>query len=305
MSSFFLTAIQATSTTNLNAGDGATMFGANLIVGGLGNFGGAVGTETDILTTTGAANLSGRVGHAIYVTPGSTKQGLNVDTAINFAIGGPGYSTDMGFRSFIQFGKQAAGWPLDPNGYILTTAYQTISQADGSGIRPMQAAGAFDLWSIKFSGSAWRSSGVQINNTAIVVGSTTISQNGTVSQIDTTGKVGSLASVSNGGHNYQVGDQVEDGLGGLLVVDTVSSGVVTALHYIQVPYYVGTAPTAITAKGGSGNGGLGLTLAWTAASALSLQPSGGGLSMNGISAVSCSGTPTASFASTNGIVTHC
>ena len=168
------------------------------------------------------------------------------------------------------------------------------------------------------NGYALKMPGASLSGTgAWTQGSSVVSPTTSGLSVSANGNVGTAVAIANGGgggtgnvqSNFFVGDVVYDQFGGQYTVTGVNSasGAITSLN-IDVPPSTtsstapSTGPYALTYGSGSGAQ---INITWGAANKLALQPSGGTITIGGTAAVSCAGTPTASFASTNGIVTHC
>jgi hypothetical protein len=255
------------------------LFGANFNLWADASFlGGINGIEVDLKSTSNSSQMQHRLGYAVHINTGSPVQGANIDTAFEASMDA-GVSGDLGFLSLFQLGKLNAGWPIDPtNGWLMLTKQQnTVPQLDGSGIRPQAAAGGFDLWSVNFASQHWRSTGVVLQDNAALVGPLSVAAISGGAQINASGTVGAITSVANAGGGYKVGDALYDGLGGIINVDTVSSGAITAAHYLvgKAPYFFGSGPATVTPLGGSGNGAAVFNVSWGSASVLYLQQGGG------------------------------
>jgi len=178
-------------------------------------------------------------------------------------------------------GTPGGQWPIDPTtGWIVNT-YAQINNNPGLAQRmPMAAAGGFDFSRVNFSNSVMRSPGLRLKGIPeIDIGPAALAANATGAQIDVTGSKGALGAVIVIGAAYQVNDQLYDGLGGIINVDTVNgSGNILTAHYLvgKEPFWFGGgAPATVSTTGGSGNGLATFNVTWTALTELYLQPAGG------------------------------
>lgn len=285
----FLTAYRSLTGANYNLGGtaGATsntvgsLFGANFnLIANASYLSGISGIEVDLKSTTAATGLANRVGVTIHINDQSAIAGINTDAAFEVSLDGTGDSaTDKGFRSLFQIGKINGLWPVDSAGWIVNTYPSLTAKFADSSVRPHVAAGGIDFWKVSFTTAAYRSSGVVLQDATAKVGPLSVGAISGGASIDASGTVGSIASVSNAGASYLVGDQLYDGLGGIILVSTVNgSGGVTAAAYVagKEPYYYGSGPATVTPTGGSGNGAAVFNITWTAANAISIQPTAGG-----------------------------
>jgi hypothetical protein len=183
-----------------------------------------------------------------------------------------------GLNTVISLGRRATQWPLASNGWIMTTYPQNVNNnPGGTPCWPQACAGGFDFSMINFSTAAFRSPGVSIENTSVKVGTGYLGQDNAGLAINATGSVGAVSGIASGGANYQVNDQLYDGLGGIILVTAVGGGgAVTAAHYIpnREPYTFSGAGSPVGTTGGSG-AGASFNLTWTIRTQLSIQEAGG------------------------------
>ena len=241
-----------------------------------------VGIQRVAGTTINAYNILGMI-----ATNTSGNHAVDYESYLHmFAASG---STSL--NTGILLGTPGGQWPIDPtNGWIIDT-YQQKNNNPGLTQRMAQASGGavLDFSQVNFSDSVMKSPGVRIKGIAeIDIGPASIAASATGAQIDVVGYKGALGAVIANGATYQVNDQLYDGCGGIISVDTISGpgGVLTA-HYLpgKEPYWYGTgAPATVATTGGSGNGAATFNVTWTALTTLSLQPSGGALRLPGIPA---------------------
>src|SRR5262249_41765736 len=125
-------------------------------------------------------------------------------------------------KSIMCMGGGGAGqWPIDNvNGTIITVIpHQSPRRAI-----PQTAWRGFDLDMVNWTESAFKSVGFRVTGSGHVYsGRTRISDSAAGNPtIDTPLVRGSVASIVSAGANYQVGDQLYDRLGGILIVDSIS-----------------------------------------------------------------------------------
>ena len=202
----------------------------------------------------GWANVEG-IEVGIQRVAGTTVNAYNVigmiatNTSGNHAVDYESYlhmfaaSGSTSLNTGLLLGTPGGQWPIDPtNGWIIDT-YQQKNNNPGLTQRMAQAAaGGFDFSQVNFSDSVMKSPGVRIKGIAeIDIGPASIAAYAGGAQIDVTGYKGTLGAVIANGATYQVNDQLYDGCGGIINVDTISGpgGVLTA-HYLpgKEPYLV-------------------------------------------------------------------
>ena len=248
----------------------AIAIAANCYVGGT-NWGLAEGIENGMNLIAGASVQQAYIESYIW----TAAQHATVTDAAACYVASP--ASTVGMRSLWQIGRSDGQWPVDPTGWLMTTVQQLSPNPGGTSRWPQVCAGGFDFSKVNFSTAALRSSGVSIESASVKVGSGWLYEDPNGLMIDAPGTIGAIASVSAGGAGYQINDQLYDGLGGIIRVSAVSSGVVTAAAYIagKEPYFFGTGPTSVTTTGGSGNGAATFNVTWTARSRITINPSNG------------------------------
>jgi hypothetical protein len=269
------------------AGSFGNAIGMSSIVymgGGAAGWALAEGTENAIVRASGATVGGSYISTLLFQAATSATSGR--DAAIAFgAVGGSG----VGLKQLLLLGRSNDQFPVNRDGWLLQATPQVTNNPGNAQRWPMACAGGWDFWNINFSSAALRSSGVSIESAAIKVGSATLAQGTNGPTIDATGYVGAINGVTGAGASYQVNDQLYDGLGGIILVDSVNAGGnITAAHYIpsKEPYrFGGASPATVSATGGSGNGAAQFSVAWTAKNALSIQPSGGAIGFYGATPV--------------------
>ena len=337
-------AIISANVGGVATGFGTTQFGVGSIFGsnpwGEAQTGGTflrqvVGQEIDFAIQAGASSAN-LVGQQIILTSDHRTHGAVGDYGLVLAAQVSSSPTGL-YVGVSPAGAYGAQWPIDPNGYIIQA--QT---PENRSLFPALAAGGIDLLQPLFNGTgvnggsfAFRTAGPSgLAATAIDgVGGLKI---GTGYLVAVSGGVtldtplfqfAGVASVVSGGMNYTSTDVVDDGFGNLFSV-TASGGVVSSLTLIKRGEGRAASPSgtismnSLVRTGVAIGSGLEITeTAWTqaltlnlgtvAATATNVGNAGGTITLAGTikagssTGLSCTGTPSSSFASVNGIVTHC
>jgi len=299
-------------------------------------FANCVGAEVDGALQTGASASNFTVFQAVLTSDHATHGVVGDDGYTLVAQTGASAGVRIGFL----MGSNSAQFPLDPNGYL----FQAEAGENYSTV-PSVASGGEDFLQATFSGSgingggfAFRTEGASsspataIDNVgAIKLGSVYASATATTFTLDTSlFSFGGLATLVSGGSNFTVDDLVDDGYGNVFFVNTVpivSTSDLTLKYRAEgrtsAPAVSSLNFKSLTRTGAAYGSGLSVTeSAWThagttlnigpsTATVLALGNSGSVTTINGTikagssTGLSCSGTPTSSFASVNGIVTHC
>lgn len=259
--------------------------------------------------------------------------GSSIDAAVIFASNNSATSGSPGGGMMLSVGNVNQGFPVSSIGTILGTNQQISNQSNGRNIHFIAPATKYgvDFTGVDFtlaSGRAFMSPGFSVDG----VGQVRVS-NGFIGPISTglswdiDRQIVTGATVAAGGggggtgtNDYYVGDILSDGNGGHYQVATVSSGGVATVTILNGGVSSSPPSNPVATTGGSGiNATLNLTWAahntisigTTSAAAIALGNSGSTTTITGTikagasTGVSCSGSPTSSFASVNGIVTHC
>lgn len=273
--------------------------------------------------TNGGANASGAQRIGLLLVSYGQQQGQDFDDAVHIgaseASGGINAGTSWG--DGIDFGggaeKPLSGWALQykpaPSGALAPsgTIYQNPSLAgdiDLTGFEPTIAQLRTNGGTNIAPSGALNVQGLSVSDTSGAV------------NIDAGGYYLSGATVSSGGAGNVSTDHVYDPASGSVLSGTVSGGAFTAFSIITPGHVTSIPSNPITLIGGTGQNAS-MTASWTRDTAINLGPSvatainignsGSTTTINGTikagasTGVSCSGAPTASFAVTNGIVTHC
>jgi hypothetical protein len=212
-----------------------------------------------------------------YIWSG-TNRATNFDAMQAYAVV-PGSGTAP--RAIWQLGRDGDAWPVDANGWLLTTVQQINNNPGMARRMPQACAGGLDFSKINFATAAFRSPGVSIEGTLLRIGPGFIGEDSNGLVINATGAVGSISAIAAGGGGYQVNDQLYDGIGGIALVTGVNAttGAVTAANYIagKAPHFFGPgAPDLVATTGGSGTGAdCVLHMLWTPRGVLSIQQAGG------------------------------
>lgn len=328
---------------NMNVSDGGTfqaprgrVFGINNVaavaVGATGAYG-AIGQEIDVntgeqtWTKFGIVSTNGVGGLDRY-------QGAYDDTAFGTSgssIIGNGANPSPGWRYAYSVGRRLGGvWPVSPTGWIFGLVDNQTTNT-GSTYESMTAGYGFDLAYGTFNSYSLRLPGangpITVDGAGVVqIGSGLVNATTSGLNIDGSGSVATAVTLNGGGTNYQQGTVFYFGNGGRGRILTVNgSGVVLTYTIYSYPSYNTTSPPATLSAtvDGAGSGqassasGLVLNVTWaTGRNTIALNASGGATTAGGslsaasykvgaTAGVTCSGTPTSSFASVSGIVTHC
>ena len=212
-------------------------------------------------------------------------QGALYDTAIGFASQNPATAATkpIGWMNIISLGRADGAWPVDATaGTIWGTYLQSKNaQNDNGAVKPAAANKGIDFQNIAFVSSALQMpNGFTVSTLGgATIGTATLRPTTTGMCVDVSGNyVASVAIPANGsGSNYIVGEDVYDGLGGIYNVATVSAGgeinSLTIVNKAYVRAAIPANPVSLITGGSRGTGGK-LTLTWTNATTLQLNPSG-------------------------------
>jgi hypothetical protein len=314
----FLTALTATGSLSYNCG------GTGLTVG---STGGAVATfNTYTRAFSGATYLTSVGGYEldIQALAGSSfgsKFGILVQRLTNDAVSGA-FGNDSG----IVFGSTSGpigGWDFAINlgGGVSNVAYKPTAtlivarEPQNPALGQALAAWGMDLKGVLFSGGFLRSIGYTVDGGGAVtnqrenISNWSLAPSATGLTIDAPSQRASLTSIAAGGGAWAVGDKATTATGGVYQVTAISggTGLGPATTVVQLVPDVSASPPANPVAATATNAtifrtagaGLTLNLAWTAANALSLQPSGGALRLPGIPASASYATDAA--AATGGV----
>lgn len=270
-----------------------TLFGINPIIYANSAFlGGTIGMEIDLTATQNAPNLDSRVGINVVSGGGNYFQGARYDTAFMVSSGETSNSNNLiGFANVLRLG-QSGPWPMATNSILFDVAPQITTNIDGTAVIPPISNTGFNWESIDFQDSAWKTPGVKIQKSLINVGSLNIQTSTNNSIIlDVSRQKATIVSPNNTSGNYQTGDRLNDTLGGIIVLDSVTAGGhIAAAHYLPgcEAYFPGgqIAPSTLVAStGGSGNKNASFNVSWANSSNISINPSGGKILVNNIDLV--------------------
>jgi hypothetical protein len=255
------------------------------------------GSATETMTLgafVSGGSVDAKIGASFVRLSSDSTRGISATAALYFADQS-GAPVSGQWTNGIVFGTaQGPGgqWPIMPTGTIVGTATQTAyGNSSRSGWLTSNYAGyGIDFSGVNFSaasGASLAMPGMSVDGFGVL--NLSNMQIGPVtggSKIDVSGSRGSAAINAGGGggagiatNNYFPGDLIFDAYGGQYIVATVnaSTGAVTALTTIVAPYVHGTTPSnPVSTTGGSG-AGLNLTITWSAATTLQLNPTGGAL----------------------------
>lgn len=295
------------------------------------NSGGSAGdTLNEFDWGVAAGGSSGQKGGLLLaLSNGDAVAGSSFDFGLAFTSANRA-GVSPGMATVISLGSPGEGWPANTtSGTVLGVVTQTANQGSGKNERliPMQAANGINFAPVYFTGNAFASSGFSITGADVLsLGQLTVTPGATGVTFDIPAKRLSTIAIANGGTGsagigcYYAGDEVYDLYGGIFQVATVSACQAASLTILSYGATASPPGSAVTMSGGSG---VGLTVTETyataatmnfgtvSASAINIGNSGsttnllGALQAGGTAGVSCSGTPTSSFATKNGIVTHC
>jgi hypothetical protein len=279
---------------------------------------GCIGRETDVGIFTGASAAE-RVGNQVISIGNLNGNDEDYAYKIGAFAGAPGFLIGFGI-------KGSATFPIASTGAIFQYHPPVPGSLPPTGLsyaNPQLALG-FDLSGIECSTDCWRSTGgTQISGLgALSVQSLKVSTTSAVVTVDVPGAELASATVGSGGVGYQSTDHLYDPVtGSVLTPSGVSGGAITGYTVVTPGHYTSSAPSNPVALFGGTGAGATANLSWTTATTLDFGPtsatvlalgnSGSTTTINGTikagssTGLSCTGTPTSSFASVNGIVTHC
>jgi hypothetical protein len=216
-----------------------------------------------------------KMGQHIVLLSGDSAQGVYDDIGFSFN----GADDPPGWRTGIGFGRGIASMTMDPAGTLI----EIVSRFNATN-RNNTLANGVNFQLANFSGSAFTSVGFGVTGDGSVnSGPLAVSRTSTTSVIDSKRYKAAISSIASGGALYQAGQEIYI-LGGIIRVDTVSAGAVTAATIIK-DIYQDTAPA--NPQGGTGGGGgngnpayfpanqATFNFTWTQITTLQLQASGG------------------------------
>jgi hypothetical protein len=230
-----------------------------------------VGREIDVGISTGA---SAAVRTGLQMVSFGNVSGTVVDACMSVTaiVGAPGFGATISLIGGQGFGVASSGavirylppFPGDLAANNATYANPVLDTfIDGAGIESTTAG-------LRLTG------GTTIDGAgALSAQSLKVSTSGAVVSVDPVGHRLASAAVVAGGTLYKASDHLFEPVTGSVFAVTLSSGVVTALTVVTPGHYTGgSAPSnPVTLQGGSGVG-VTANLTWTAATTLSLSPSG-------------------------------
>ena len=287
------------------AGYGVTQFGQGnnfgAVIGvGMGAgatfYRGQAGLEIDVHALAGSNSMN-QFALQIVHDGAHAVSGQLLDVAVRI---GDQVSALVGWKTALMtFGSYDSQWPLGPNGYLFQ-----VQNGENHGAKPVVSAGGFDLNQLNVAGTGaegggffWRSPGVKVHDTELEVGYGSFANDANGMIIDSVYKKMNTApaaiTVANGGANFTSGDLAADAFGNIVQVTASVAGVVTGISAVLTRAWRKTPPvdpvpfTTRTRTGPAIGSGLTLNLgAWTALTRLTLQPSGGLVTVAGATTVS-------------------
>jgi hypothetical protein len=283
-----------------------------------------VGEEID-LTANAGSSVSSKIGLQVVSTPGDAVQASLQSMAFAITQSGNGFSTYPGFLMGISFGQQAGYSAMPPSSTLIGVTCHT---GNCSSFPPGTVTEGVDFSAYGFSDCAFKSTAFCVDGTGKVTGLSFVSATyagantattlGTVNGpairvIDsgaapinwlqvTPGQTGQGVGLVCGGpsSDTNVGCSLSSKGTGTLGLNVGNSKVIQmtaaagAVNFIQVNAGLTGVPVVFQASGTDPNINI------------EFVPKGTGVLQIGATlGVTCSGTPTASFASTGGLVTHC
>lgn len=259
------------------------LWSANLSVAALAgatNLNAVRGAEINVAIQTGA---SARYITGIKITKQGQTDGLDSAYESSHVQLATGF-TSSGFRSGILVGGGDSYWPFYAESAVIDGGRFSIDNSAGQ-----PAYGGVDLWAIDFSDLAFRSSGdfgpfLVEPSGATHIGAAVLEPTAAGLEIDVVGSYATAVAIAAGGTGVTAGDVYTFGNAGAVYVDTAVAGAATAVTMIKAPYILSGSPPAnplSTAIAGQAAGsGLTLNVTWSsAARALSIQPSGGDITI--------------------------
>ena len=250
-----------------------------------------VGNTLDEIDYTAKAGSSvgTKGGLLISIGSGDAVAGTYLDAGLIFSNANP-YGVSPGMGSAISLGNLAWGNPLNPTtGHVLNYTDETgFGNAQNVQFIPGSTGYGIDLRNLYFYQNAFDSSNFSITGAGVEnIGQATITPGAAGLTIDTTRQRLVSVVVSNGGTGtggvacYYVGDIVNDTYGDQFQVATVSGCQAATLTILTYGSTASPPGSPVALSGGSG-AGLTATETFGAANALSLNPSGGAVSINGV-----------------------
>ena len=220
---------------------------------------------------------------------GDASHGASHDAALSISsqTNRSGTST-IGWYKCQTFGKYDGQCPVDPTGALIDISLQTTNAYDTTTpIKAFASAEGINFSALAATAHGLRLPGAQFDGAGnLTTGALKVSSAAGAVSVDASGQSGAVSAIANGGEDYVVGEYVyyipaaANDTVGIWEVTAVTAGAITALTPILVPWSASppSNPVAL-AVGGTRGLNATLTLAWTANSTLSLNPSGGALKM--------------------------
>lgn len=250
------------------------------------------GAEINVAISAGSSSFI-RDGLAVVDTVGAV-QGFGVDNAYWLYRGA---NDSALWRYGFMFGD-VQGWPMDPAlGTMIGSKFSNLGYA----AKPSQTKWGVDFTQVVFpstgnpyDGGFLASPGFNVDGVGTLrLGTTYFTSSSAGLGIDAKGSIGASATIATAGTGYSIGTNnvLGTALGGLFGITVNGSGVPTSVTLIVPPVFSSTTPpanpiTLVIQNPKETGTGLTINIAWnTAATALSLQASGGPMTIGGTLAV--------------------
>lgn len=273
--------------SGLSAGAAFAIGGQAFLFSGATNFTTVTGAEFDVGIFTGASSAA-RTG--VLILGVGDVQGGDVDVGLQFAVnqGTPGFRKPISIYGGYSF-------PVDTTSWFMSYEIRIGIAAALATYATPTMAGLIDGSGMEYSTAFLRTTGgMSVGPTgSINAQSAVISTTGAITSIDTTGGELNTAIISFAGAAYKVGDHIFDPVTGTIInVTTIGGGGnITGTSIVTRGHYTASPPAnPVPMLGGTGNGLASMTLTWTAATTLSLQPTSGGLLRVGPSVMTANGS---------------
>lgn len=286
----------------------AGIFGGNLkaqVFGSSTEVAQDVGLEIDTGQTPGAS-IADRMGLQVVDVNqgGGTGQQATIDDVSLSLNNQYAPSSSAGYRVGFEFGRFGGAFPVATNGTLIT--------ATGNVGESVTVAGGIDFRLATFTAAFFQTQFASLDGAGTLrIGRSFLSDSSGGLIITPTGSIGVSATVSAPGTGYTNGSDVVDNYGGLWRITSLSGSGVATVSLVSAPYVSGATPSnpisLAMLQGTAGGSGATINVTWAAGTDVTVAgPLIATAYTAGASAgVSCTGSPTGSFASVNGIVTHC
>lgn len=253
---------------------------------------GSLANEFDYSALSGSS-VGQKIGLQLTLATGDLVAGSTTDAGLVLTNANRATDNSPGMSLGIQFGAAVQGFPVASTGTMIGSVVENAWKGSGRTAHfiPPQCFAGVDFQKVNFSiqsGFAFRSGGFSVDGRGqISTANAVLSIVSTGVKLDVPNQIVTAVAVSAGGggsgtgtNDYYVGDILFDNTGGQYSVSSVSVGAVTGLTLRVAGVSASPPANPVALTGGSGINCT-ATLTWSANTQLSLNPSGGKISLGG------------------------